>query len=224
VDKDATDRLITGSLAMAGVILLVTAVGIFVVWRMVFKRVRGVGGGGLGGGARRVAAGDPAATNLQQNGRKARAKIVQIRPTGMVMNNINMQCEVTFLLEPLDGGPQSQISKVMMFNQTQMPRIGDVWPSWIDRADPSIVGVGQPSGASVDQIPLFREFGIAHPLDPTTVNGPAPAAGFAAPPSPGAPAPALDRLQQLERLVALRDSGALTELEFAAEKARLLGS
>lgn len=38
----------------------------------------------------------------------------------------------------------------------------------------------------------------------------------------GAPAPD-DRLAQLERLAKLRDSGALTDEEFAAEKRRLLG-
>lgn len=49
------------------------------------------------------------------------------------------------------------------------------------------------------------------------------------PPKAEAPAPAAapaddddDRLEQLERLVKLRDAGALTEDEFAAEKARIL--
>jgi hypothetical protein len=32
-----------------------------------------------------------------------------------------------------------------------------------------------------------------------------------------------DRIAQLERLAALHDSGALTEAEFAAEKAKILG-
>ena len=43
------------------------------------------------------------------------------------------------------------------------------------------------------------------------------------PPSPP-PTPSLteSRVEQLERLAALRDSGALTEDEFAAEKAKLL--
>ena len=43
------------------------------------------------------------AADLVSTGRKARAKIVRIDPTGMVVNNINIQCWVTFLLEPLDG-------------------------------------------------------------------------------------------------------------------------
>ena len=46
------------------------------------------------------------------------------------------------------------------------------------------------------------------------------------PPVPTAPPPATQpsRTDQLERLVALRDRGALTEEEFAAEKAKLLGN
>ncbi len=45
----------------------------------------------------------------------------------------------------------------------------------------------------------------------------------AAPPAP-APAPAApDRIEQLTQLAALKDSGALTEAEFEAEKAKLLG-
>lgn len=55
---------------------------------------------------------------------------------------------------------------------------------------------------------------------------PAPAVASAAAPAPApAPAPAStdELISQLERLGKLRDSGVLTEAEFAAQKARLLG-
>jgi hypothetical protein len=42
----------------------------------------------------------------------------------------------------------------------------------------------------------------------------------APPPPPAAPAP--DRIEQLTKLAALKESGALTEAEFEAEKAKLL--
>jgi hypothetical protein len=46
---------------------------------------------------------------------------------------------------------------------------------------------------------------------------------YAAPP-PQAPAPQEDRVQQLKELAALKDQGVLNDQEFAAEKARILGS
>lgn len=56
-----------------------------------------------------------------------------------------------------------------------------------------------------------------------TFGEPAPAStsGFTA---AAAPAPAADPIAQLERLAALRDRGVLTESEFQAQKARLLGT
>ncbi|MEN5072848.1 SHOCT domain-containing protein [Isoptericola cucumis] len=50
---------------------------------------------------------------------------------------------------------------------------------------------------------------------------------YAPPPPPQAPAPTTgggDVIAQLERLGQLRDNGVLTDAEFAAQKARLLGS
>jgi hypothetical protein len=49
-------------------------------------------------------------------------------------------------------------------------------------------------------------------------QAPAPEPQYA--PAPAAPAP--DRIEQLTKLAALKDSGALTEAEFEAEKAKLL--
>jgi hypothetical protein len=45
----------------------------------------------------------------------------------------------------------------------------------------------------------------------------------AAPQPPPPPAAAADPIQQLKDLAALRDQGVLTEEEFAAQKARILG-
>jgi hypothetical protein len=51
----------------------------------------------------------------------------------------------------------------------------------------------------------------------------APEAPPAEAPPASAPAEAPDRVAQLTQLAALKDSGALTEAEFEAEKAKLLG-
>jgi hypothetical protein len=45
-----------------------------------------------------------------------------------------------------------------------------------------------------------------------------------APPPPSAPPDTGDQLDQLERLGALKEQGLLTDDEFAAQKARILGS
>jgi hypothetical protein len=50
--------------------------------------------------------------------------------------------------------------------------------------------------------------------------------GYAEPPPPAPAAPAAggeDRVQQLKDLAALKEQGVLTDAEFAAEKARILG-
>jgi hypothetical protein len=43
------------------------------------------------------------------------------------------------------------------------------------------------------------------------------------PPAPAAPAAGEDRVEKLKELAALKDQGVLTDQEFAAEKARILG-
>lgn len=142
------------------------------------------------------------AAQLTVTGRKARATILRVEPTGMVVNNINIQCWVTFQLQPLDGGQITQGRKKILINQTQMPRAGDVWPAWIDPTNPQEFAVGMPQGADPAQIPVFREFGIAHPLDQKEQTG--------------------DTVADLQRLVEMKQQGLLTDEEFAAAKARLL--
>ena len=105
------------------------------------------------------------AAHLVQSGHKARAMILAIQPTGMVVNNINIQCKVRFRLDPLHGGMPFEGEKTMLISQTSMPRIGDIWPSWYNPSDPTQFAVGQPESINAEQIATFREFGIPHPLD-----------------------------------------------------------
>ena len=105
------------------------------------------------------------AAKLMATGAKARAMITGVQPTGMVVNNIYLRSVVTFRLEPLDGSPPFDGSKTVMLAQTNMPRVGDRWPSWYDPSNPSEFAVAQVNALTTDQIPLFREFGIPHPLD-----------------------------------------------------------
>ena len=156
----------------------------------------------LSGGSKKQMA---QAQDLMTTGSKARAKILRIDPTGMVVNNINIQCWVTFQLEPLTGGAPFSAQKKILINQTKMPRVGDVWPAWYSPTDQTLFAVGMPDGASPEQIPLLREIGIPHPLDE---------------PKPAAPqddGPVGD----LAKLVKMKADGMLTDDEFKAAKARL---
>ena len=48
------------------------------------------------------------AQNLVATGQKARAMILKVQPTGMIVNEINIQCLVDFQLTPLSGAPRSR--------------------------------------------------------------------------------------------------------------------
>lgn len=102
---------------------------------------------------------------LLVTGSKARATVLFVQPTGTVVNNVRIGCRIDFRLDPLDGRPSFQGSKDTFVNQTQMPRMGDVWPAWYDRDDPSEFMVGAPGPPTSEQLAVFREFGIPHPLD-----------------------------------------------------------
>ena len=142
-------------------IIVVLSVAIpLIITVVVLKNVRSAFGGSKEDQAK--------AQNLVATGSKARAMVLQVQPTGMVVNMINIQCLVDFQLTPLVGGAPFNGQKKMMINQTAMPRVGDVWPCWYNAANPTEFAVGMPDGASPEQIPVFREFGIPHPLDPST--------------------------------------------------------
>ena len=157
------------------------------------------------------------AQQLVASGEKARATILSITPTGTVINHLNIGCDVRFRLDPLSGAPSFEAPKQMYINQTQMPRIGDVWPAWYDASDPGTFAVGMPQLGDPSTIPVFREFGIPHPFDPANGQQAQPQAQAA-----GA-GEADDRVEALERLAQLHRDGVLSDAELAAEKQRLLG-
>lgn len=105
------------------------------------------------------------AAQLLQTGSKGRAQIVGLQPTGTVVNNIYIRTVVRFQIEPLDGSQGFDGEKKMLLDQTNQPRIGDIWPCWYDPQDRTTFAVGQPQGDAREQIEVFREFGIPHPLD-----------------------------------------------------------
>jgi hypothetical protein len=143
---------------MLYVIIILAVIVPIVITFVVLKNVRSA----FGMSPEKVAQ----AQNLVATGSKARAMILKVQPTGMIVNEINIQCLVDFQLTPLAGGAAFNGQKKMMINQTAMPRVGDVWPCWYNPANPTEFAVGMPDGLSQEQVAVFREFGIPHPLDP----------------------------------------------------------
>jgi hypothetical protein len=199
--------------ATFAIVMVVATLGFilftFVLGRRLTKRM-------LGGSTAKQAEG----RRLMETGSKARATILSIEPTGMIMNEINIKCRVQFRVDPLDGSADFQGEKTFFINQTQMPRVGDVWPCWYDAADPSTFGVGQPNLGDPQTLQIFADFGIAHPLadQPVTDGG-----GVTASTTDAGGADD-DRLDALEQLGDLRARGLLTDAEFESEKRRILGS
>lgn len=160
------------------------------------------------------------AKRLFETGEKARATLLSIEPTGTILNEINIKCRVRFRLDPLSGAQSFEGEKSFFINQTQMPRVGDVWPAWYDISDQATFAVGQPNLGDPQSMAILEEFGIPHPLadpnQPSTVQ---------AAPAGGAPAGGAndDRMDDIERLGDLRNRGLLTDAEFEAEKRRILG-
>ncbi len=140
------------------IIIVVVTVG-FIIASFVFARI--VSRRLLGTSKEQQATID----RLVAGGSKARATLTSITPTGLTVNNFNVQVDVGFWLEPLDGSPSFEASKRIFCLETQFPRQGDVWPSWYDPADRSTFVVAAPGKLDPQQIELYREFGIQHALD-----------------------------------------------------------
>ena len=102
---------------------------------------------------------------LMATGSKARATLTSIMPTGLTIANQHVQVTVTFWIDPLDRSPGFEAAKKMYFVKTQFPRQGERWPSWFDPADHAQFAVAVPAKLEPEQVPLYREFGIEHPLD-----------------------------------------------------------
>ena len=120
---------------------------------------------------------------------------------------------MTFRVEPLDGGPAFDTTKTTTVSRVQIPRQGDRYPVWYDPQDTSkwaYATIADESGRETMR-QLFGE------VSSTFVGMSAPEA-----PTPP-PAQAQDTVEQLKQLADLRSQGLLTDDEFEAQKAKLLG-
>lgn len=140
---------------------------------------------------------------LVRTGRRAPGRVVSVEDTGVTVND-DPRVEVTVEVQP-EGEPSFTASKTAVVSRVAIPRPGDPVAVWYDPADRSRVAFGLGPGAEE----------VARGETPAT-----PAAKSKSARS-GADEPD-DPLERLRLLGELRESGVLTEEEFAAQKARIL--
>lgn len=184
--------------------------GMFVLMGLpgLFAILGGRRGGGKGGRA----------AHLLEHGKRCPGTVLSVQDTGMTIND-NPRVKMQVRAEP-PGEPAFEFEKTATVSRVQIPRSGDRCAVFYDPA-----GGGEP-GISFDA-PALAMVGLA----PGGGAAPAPAPAAAASVVPGVVPVSTpvtgqddDPIEELERLAKLRAAGALTDEEFQAAKARVLGS
>ena len=152
------------------------------------------------------------AAELFETGAKGAGTVVSVQDTGMTVND-NPRVKMTFRVEPLDGSPPFDAEKTTTVSRVEIPRQGDRYPVWYDTdrpdADLGYATVADDNGRTTMR-QLFGE--VAETF-----------VGMNAPAAPAPPGGAQDVVEQIKQLADLHAQGILTDEEFAAQKAKLLG-
>ncbi|HEX8364702.1 MAG TPA: DUF3592 domain-containing protein [Allosphingosinicella sp.] len=160
----------------------------------------------LGAGLRRIGAGKEAqAMRLVATGGQGVGTVTHVEDSGITIND-NPRVTVTMKVEPVDGTAPLERTKTVTVSRVAIPRIGDRFPVWYDRQDPSLwaYGVDMEAGAPADVKALFARAARTGTEAPNEqASGPSP-------------------LEELQRLNELRKVGAVTDREYSAAKALLL--
>lgn len=160
------------------------------------------------------------AQHLLQHGRRCPGTVLSVQDTGVTING-NPRVKMRVRAESAGESP-FEFEKTATVSRVQIPRAGDRCAVFYDPA-----GGGEP-GISFDA-PALAMVGLT-PSGPGAaatpgVPGVVPDASASSASSAfGAVAPEDDTIEELERLAKLRAAGALTDEEFQAAKARILGS
>jgi hypothetical protein len=155
------------------------------------------------------------AENLMATGAKAVGTLTGVQDTGMTIND-NPRVLMSFRIEPLDGSPAFEATKKTTVSRVQIPQPGCRYPVWYDVADPSTFAFAMVSDDSGRQ-QIAAMFGDVFGPNGEHIGMPA----VATAPAAGGSDDALDKLS---KLADLHKAGVLTDEEFAAKKAQLLGS
>ena len=151
---------------------------------------------------------------LFETGTKAMAVIDSVETTGLVVNNVNQQIVMRLRVQPR-GEAEFPYERKMLVPFHGMPRTGDQVQVAYNPSDHTQVALEtdwRSDTAGGRLLVLQRPGGTPMPAGQE--------AGAVAP-APAKTAP--ERvIEQLERLQKLRDDGALTDSEFAVQKAKVL--
>ena len=153
------------------------------------------------------------AAELFETGAKGAGTVVSVQDTGMTIND-NPRVKMVFRVEPLDGSPPFDAQKTSTVSRVEIPRQGDRYPVWYDVNEPAKTWAYATVVDDNGRTTMRQLFGDV-------------AESFVGMNAPAAPAPAVgqgqDVVEQLKQLADLHQQGILTDQEFAAQKAKLLG-
>jgi hypothetical protein len=153
------------------------------------------------------------AAELFESGAKGAGTVISVQDTGMTVND-NPRVKMVFRVEPLDGSPPFDAQKTTTVSRVEIPRQGDRYPVWYDAQDPTGTWAYATIADDNGRETMRQLFGD---VSQTFVGMNAPAA-----PAMGA-AGGQDVVEQIKQLADLHSQGILSDEEFAAQKAKLLG-
>jgi hypothetical protein len=168
---------------------------------------------------------------LEEAGRKANATVVEIAEKGMavthgaegVISNTELALKTTLKVQP-EGEPEFEVRETFRYPQLAVPSAGMTIPVIYDPEDhdkimlddsPEAQQAAALSGAGIDAGAIGDAIANAQQMQQQAMQ-PGGMAGFASPAQQ-------DPVDKLEKLQALKEKGALTDSEFEAQKAKLLG-
>ena len=154
------------------------------------------------------------AAELFETGSKGAGTVVSVQDTGMTIND-NPRVKMVFRVEPLDGSPPFDAEKTTTVSRVEIPRQGDRYPVWYDAAAPAKTWAYATIVDDNGRATMRQLFGN---VAETFVGMNAPAA-----PAPASAQGGQDVVEQIKQLADLHQQGILTDEEFAAQKAKLLG-
>ena len=173
---------------------------------------------------------------LEEKGTRAPATVVDIAEKGMavtsgpegIVANTEVVLKTRLKVQP-EGEPEFEVTERFRYPQLAIPSAGSVLPVIFDPEDHDKIMIdwspeGQQeaalSAAGIDPGQLGQLMEQAQQWQAQGMQG-----GAGQMPAMAAPAaqPKSDPVEQLERLAKLKEQGALTEAEFEAEKAKILG-